>query len=205
MSGIELQMTWLEDRRLADHALSPSPVWLWRDDAQHVLWANPTAAAIFDAASPSALAQRQFAVTHPSAAQVVRLAGTLPAGGGQRLERLRGFGAGIGGTLVCLCSRIVLSDNSNAILIVATERAGKELSLTERARRLLADMTMPAAIFTADGELIEATAGARERLAAKHDLIDTMVLRRRWRWRRKKPDTSRTPSAARSSTPTSSR
>ena len=171
MTGIELQTSWLDDRRFADHALDPSPVWLWSADAQRILWANPTAAAIFDAASTAALAQRQFAVTHPSAAQIVRLAGTLPAGGGQRLERLRGFGAGIGGTLVCLCSRVVLADNSTAILVAATERAGKELSLAERARRLLADMVTPAAIFTADGELIEATAGAHERLAGKHDLI----------------------------------
>ena len=56
MSGIELQMTWLDDRRFADHALNPSPVWLWRADAQRILWANPTAAAIFDAESPAALA-----------------------------------------------------------------------------------------------------------------------------------------------------
>ncbi|MDO8877771.1 MAG: histidine kinase dimerization/phospho-acceptor domain-containing protein [Pseudolabrys sp.] len=177
MTGIERQMTWLNDRRFADHALDPSPVWLWSADAQRILWANPTAAAIFDAPSATALAQRVFITTHPGAAQIARLAGTLPAGGAQRLERLRGFGAGIGGTLVCLCSRIVLADNSNAVLVIATERAGKDLSLPERARRLLADMAnidlaMPAAIFTADGELIEATAPARERLAGKHDLIE---------------------------------
>ena len=171
MSGIELQMTWLDDRRFADHALNPSPVWLWRADAQRILWANPTAAAIFDAESPAALATREFTATHPSAAQIVRLAGTLPAGGAQRLERLRGFGAGIGGTLVCMCSRVVLADNSAAILVAARERAGKDLSLPERARRLLADFNTPAAIFSADGELIEATAAARERLAGKSDLI----------------------------------
>ena len=106
MSGIELQMTWLDDRRFADHALNPSPVWLWRADAQRILWANPTAAAIFDADSSAALAKREFTATHPGAAQIARLAGTLPAGGAQRLERLRGFGAGIGGTLVCMCSRV---------------------------------------------------------------------------------------------------
>ena len=171
MSGIELQMTWLDDRRFADHALNPSPVWLWRADAQRILWANPTAAAIFDADSSAALAKREFTATHPGAAQIARLAGTLPAGGAQRLERLRGFGAGIGGTLVCMCSRVVLADNSVAILVAASERAGKDLSLPERARRLLADFNTPAAIFSADGELIEATPGVRERLAGKSDLI----------------------------------
>jgi PAS domain S-box-containing protein len=171
MSGIEYQLSWLADPRLADHALSPSPIWLWRADASGILWANPTAAAIFDAESPAALAQRSFDPKHPSAAQIARLAGTLPQGGAPRLERLRGFGAPIGGTLLCLCSRLTLADNSNAILVVATERAGKDLSLPERARRLLADIERPAAIFSADGELIDAKPAARAKFGGQHDLM----------------------------------
>src|SRR4051794_33814706 len=122
MSGTGFQV-WLSDTRLAAHALSPSPVWLWAADGARVLWANPTAAAIFDAASPQALANQPFEPQHISAAQIVRLAGTLPQGGAPRLERLRGFGAAFGGTLICLCSRITLNDNSAAILVVSTERA----------------------------------------------------------------------------------
>ena len=72
-----------------------------------------------------------------AAVQIARLAGTLPQGGAPRLERLRGFGASFGGTLICLCSRITLTDNRTAVLVVSTERAGKELALPERARRLL--------------------------------------------------------------------
>jgi PAS domain S-box-containing protein len=171
MSGTEFQFAWLNDPRLAAHALSPTPVWLWNADANCVLWANPIAAAIFDAASPGALASLRFESSNPSAAQIARLAGTLPHGGAPRLERLRGFGASIGGTLICLCSRIALGDNSAGILVVSTERAGKDLSLPERARRILADIEQPAAIFTADGELIDATSAARERFANHRDLI----------------------------------
>ena len=87
------------------------------------------------------------------------------------MERLRGFGASIGGTLICLCSRIVLTDNRSAVLVVSTERAGRDLALPERARRLLENSDTPAAIFTADGELIEAPPAARERLGGKLDLI----------------------------------
>jgi PAS domain S-box-containing protein len=170
MSETEFQLKFLEDRRFAEHALSPSPLWLWSVDAQKILWANPAGAAIFDAASSAALTQRTFAPTHPSAAQILRLAGTLPAGAGQRLERLRGFGAGIGGTLICLCSRITLPDNSEAILVIATERAGKDLGLPERARRLLADIGKPTAVFSADGELIAASEAAQARLSDKRDL-----------------------------------
>ncbi len=171
MNGPEFQFACLSDQRLAAHALSPTPVWLWSTDATRVLWANPVAAAIFDATSPGALAALRFEAEHAAAAQVARLAGTLPQGGAPRLERLRGFGAGYGTRLVCLCSRIVLADNSSAVLVVATERAGNDLALPDRAQRLLADIDRPAAVFTADGELIEAMPAARERFGDKRDLV----------------------------------
>ena len=171
MNGTEFQSAWLSDPRLAAHALSPSPVWLWSTDTTRVLWGNPNAAAIFDAASPGALASLSFESQHPAAAQIIRLAGTLPWGGAPRLERLRGFGASLGGALICLCSRITLADNSAAVLVVSTERAGKDLALPERARRILADFEQPAAVFTADGELIDAMPSARERFGTNRDLI----------------------------------
>ena len=171
MTGPEFQFAYLRDSRLAAHALNPAPVWLWSVNADRILWANPTGASIFDATSPGALAALHFNSPHATAAQIARLAGTLPQGAAPRLERLRGFGGGIGGTLICLCSRITLADNSAAILMVSTERAGKDLALSERARRLLEDFQLPAAIFTADGELIEAQAAARERLGKKLDLV----------------------------------
>ena len=171
MIGTEFEFACLSDPRLAAHALSPMPVWLWSADATRVLWANPIAAAIFDATSPGALAAIRFEPAHPAAAQIARLAGTLPQGGAPRLERLRGFGTRFGGTLICLCSRIALADNSSAVLVVATERAGTDLSLPDRAQRLLADLERPAAIFSADGELIEAVPAARERFGDKRDLV----------------------------------
>ena len=171
MNGTEFQSAWLTDPRLAAHALSPMPVWLWAADAPRILWGNPVAAAVFDAPSPAALAALEFEPHNVSAAQVTRLTGTLPQGGAPRLERLRGFGARFGGTLTCLCSRITLGDNSAAILVVSTERSGKEFGLPDRARRLLADFDRPAAVFTADGELIEATSAAREFMGAHRDLI----------------------------------
>ena len=171
MSEPKFQFGWLNDSRLAAHALSPMPVWLWNVGTHRILWANPVAAAIFDAPSPQAAAGIDFGPQHAAAVQIARLGASLPQGGAPRLERLRGFGAALGGTLICLCSRIALADNSAAVLVVATERAGKELALPERARRLLADIVPPAAIFTADGELIEAQPAAKTRLGDKRDLI----------------------------------
>ncbi len=171
MGGSAFQFVCLNDARLSAHALSPSPAWLWNADGTRILWANPTGAAIFDAATPAAIHNRTFDSNHPALAQTARLAGTLPAGGSARLERLRGFGANLGGALICLCSRITLADNSTAILVVSTERAGRDLALPERARRLLIGLGMPAAAFTADGELISATSDATESFGAARDLV----------------------------------
>jgi len=171
MNATGLQFACLNDPRLAAHALSPSPAWLWRADASRLLWANPPAAAIFEAASPADAAAIRFDAKHPAAAQIARLAGTLPQGGAPRLERLRGFGASLGGALVCLCSRISLADNTAAVLVVSTERAGKEIALPERAHRLLSGFALPAAIFTADGELIDAMPEAQARFGEARDLI----------------------------------
>jgi PAS domain S-box-containing protein len=170
MDGTGFQFACLNDPRLAAQALSPTPVWLWSAQPPRILWANPVAAAIFDAASPLAAAKLEFEPSHVAAAQIARLSGTLPTGGAQRLERLRGFGARFGGVLTCLCSRLALADNAQGVLVVSTERAGKELALPERARRLLADLGRPAAVFAADGELIEAGPAARERFGKTSEL-----------------------------------
>ncbi len=170
MMGRDINSIGLSDPRLADHALRPEPAWLWSSDASRILWANPAGAAIFDGDTPGALAGARFAADHPAAVQIARLAATLPQGGTPRLERLRGFGAHLGGALVCLCSRLTLADDSTAVLVVSTERAGTDMPLPERARRVLADIDQPAAIFSPDGELIEAKDEARDRLAHGRDL-----------------------------------
>jgi PAS domain S-box-containing protein len=169
MSGTKFQIADLSDPRLAVHALSPMPVWLWSADATRIIWANPTAAAIFNAPSPAAVSDIRFESTHSASAQVARLVGTLPLGGAARLERLRGFGASVGGALTCFCSRFPMSDNSEAVLIVSSERAGPDIALVDRARRLVADGA-DAAVFSADGELIEAAETARAKLGTTTNL-----------------------------------
>ncbi len=171
MTESEPQWIFLRDPRLATHALNSAPVWLWSADGKRILWANPTGASIFDAASPVAVAATRFGPRHAAAAQISRLAATLPQGNSPRLERLRGFGARFGGMLVCLCSRITLADNTMAILVISTERAGDDIALPERARRLLADVQQPAAIFTADGELMEAQPAGTALIGNRRDLI----------------------------------
>ncbi len=166
-----LHFGWLNDPRLATHALSPVAVWLWAVEPPRILWANPVGAAIFDATSPCAAAAIEFAPDDAAARQIARLASTLPEGGAPRLERLRGFGASFGGTSICLCSRFKSVGEQPAVLVLATDRPAKGLALPERVHRLLADLQISSAVFGADGDLIEAQAAALSRLGDKRDLV----------------------------------
>ena len=173
MSDPAFPLPWLRDDRLAPVATSALPAWLWSADANRILWANPTGAAIFGAATAAAINTRKFDAGQPAAAQIAQLAATLPPDGSTRLERLRGFGAGVGRALACACSRITLADDTPAVLVVAAERAGPELALNERVRRLLAGCDEPVAAFAPDGKLIQATPAAAARLEGATSL-DTL-------------------------------
>ena len=96
----------------------------------------------------------RFDAKQPAAAEIIRLAGTLPSTGQARLERLRGFGASFGRTLTCVCSRFLLADGSVAVLVIANEPAGPSLALGERVKRLFSDQTQPLAAFAPDGTLL---------------------------------------------------
>jgi PAS domain-containing protein len=156
-------LTFIRDPRLADHAVSAAPVWLWAADGTRVLWANAAGAAVLGAAHPHALTERRMSAAHPLASQVVRLAGTLPHGATTRLERLRGIGA-LGRTVVCACARFALANGMPAILIAANETIGPALPPAERVARLFAGSEAAVAAFAADGALLHATPAATARL-----------------------------------------
>ncbi|MFZ0239771.1 MAG: histidine kinase dimerization/phospho-acceptor domain-containing protein [Xanthobacteraceae bacterium] len=151
----------LRHPRLASLATAEWPAWLWSADGSRILWANAVGAAIFGAKTSNACANRHFSVTELPAAQVLRLAATLPSGGQERLERLRGFGGSVGRALTCACSRIVAGDGSGAVLIVAVEPAGPALTLAERVERLLDADAEPMAAFLPDGRFVYANAKAQ--------------------------------------------
>ncbi len=169
MTFVESELALLRDPRLAAPATSPWPAWLWSTDASRMLWANAAGAALFGAVDTRECVQRRFDVNNPAAAQIVRLAATLPSAGPPRLERLRGFGLGFGRALTCACSRLVVTDGKAAVLIAATEPAGPALSLAERIRRLFGD-DEPLAVFAADGALVHRTEAARAQLGGANSL-----------------------------------
>ena len=149
--------------KLAAHATGPAPAWLWSTDGSRIIWANAVGAAIFGAADAGECQERRFGAKDATAAQIVRLAATLPTSGQPRLERLRGFGADFGRALTCVCSRLILADGTPVVLIIATEPAGPPLPLRERVRRLLADRRRALAAFALEGTLLYATEPALTR------------------------------------------
>ena len=157
----ETELALLHAPRLAAVATSAKPAWLWSADGTHLIWVNAVGAAIFGAANAKACTTFEFGADSTTAAQIVRLAATLPESGQERLERLRGFSVRFA-PLTCLCSRIALPDGV-AILVAAAEPTGPSLPLAERVRRLFADDAAPA-VFAPDGMLVHAGASALQQL-----------------------------------------
>ena len=161
-SGFELSN--LQDARLAVLATSHLPAWLWSGDARYIVWANPIGAALFGASTSAAVRSREFDASHPAAAEIAKLAASLEKDTPPRVERLSGFDGGRDHTLACACSHIGLRDGTSAVLVVAAERAGPDLTLNERVHRLLAGSHECVAIYAAAGQLLCATQSAHPHL-----------------------------------------
>ncbi|WP_022722471.1 PAS domain-containing protein [Rhodopseudomonas sp. B29] len=158
----------LDDPRLAVHATSSLPVWLWSTDGSRVLWANPVAARLFGAADAAELAGRSFGPADAHRRLVAQLARRLPAGGATRLERLRGFGARLGTLLTCACSRLAFDDGTEGVLIAAAEPVGRPMPLHERLRALLSGIDTPIAAFARDGLFLGSNDAARALLGFRN-------------------------------------
>lgn len=153
MSEADFQLHGIRDPRLAVHATSTMPAWVWSLDGAHILWANAAGARLFGARNAAILAERTIGPADPRRRQAAQLAARLSPSGPARLERLRGFGAPLGRLLTCACVRLVFPDGSSGLLIAAAEPVGRPMPLTERVANLADSVTMPAMIFTPNGAL----------------------------------------------------
>jgi PAS domain S-box-containing protein len=160
MPNTEFKAHGPDDPRLAVHATSSLPAWLWSADGTRVLWANPVGALVFGAASNARLANKIFGPADPHRRQVMQLAHRLLPNGPIRLERLRGFGARLGTLITCACARLEFADGSEGVLIAPVEPAGRLMPLSERLQRLVDDVDAPVATFEADGTLVAASRNA---------------------------------------------
>jgi PAS domain S-box-containing protein len=161
MNNAEFQLRGVGDPRLAVHATSALPAWLWSTDGTRILWANPVGARLFGATNGAGLANKNFGPADPHRRQVAQLAGQLVPGGAIRLERLRGFGAPLGRLVTCGCARLDFADGSHGILIAAAEPVGRAMALVERLQRLVEGIDTPVAAFARDGTFAGANAAAQ--------------------------------------------
>jgi len=168
MNNAEFQVRDVGDPRLALHATSALPAWLWSIDGTRVLWANPVGAGIFGAANGAALTKKMFGPADAHRRQVARLARTLPLNGAARLERLRGFGAPLGMLVTCGCARLDFADGSHGILVAAAETVGRTMPLIERLQTLVEGIDTPIAAFTRDGMFVGASDAARSLLGFRN-------------------------------------
>jgi PAS domain S-box-containing protein len=168
MNNAEFQLRGLGDQRLAVHATSPFPAWLWSTDGTRVLWANPVGARLFGAANGASLSQKTFGPADSHRRQVAQLANRLPSSGAIRLERLRGFGAALGTLVTCGCARLDFADGCHGILIAAAEPVGRAMPLVERLQRLVEGIDTPIAAFARDGMFVGASDAARSLLGFRN-------------------------------------
>ncbi|MFL6791558.1 MAG: PAS domain-containing protein, partial [Bradyrhizobium sp.] len=169
MSNAEFQFQGLGDPRLAVHATSALPAWLWTSDGTRILWANPVGAQTFGAGNGAALATKLFGPADQHRRQIAQLAGRLPLNGAIRLERLRGFGAPPGMLATCTCSRLDFPNGSHGILIAAAGPPCRPImTLVERLQRLVQGVDAPIAAFTRDGMFIGASEAARPLLGFRN-------------------------------------
>jgi PAS domain S-box-containing protein len=169
MNNAEFQLRAVGDPRLAVHATSTFPAWLWSIDGRRVLWANPVGAQVFGAANPATLAGKTFGPADSHRRQIAQLAHRLPPTGAIRLERLRGFGASLGTLMTCGCARLDFADGAEGVLIVAAQPVGRVMPLVERLQRLVEGIDTPMAAFARDGMLVGANDAARS-LPGLHQL-----------------------------------
>jgi len=168
MNSAEFQLQGLSDPRLAVHAASALPAWLWSSDGTRILWANAVGARLFGAANSAELAKKTFGPADSQRRQVAQLAGRLLPTGAVRLERLRGFGANLGTLVTCGCARYDFADGSHGILVAAAESVGRAMPLAERLQHLVEGIDTPIAAFTPDGLLVGASDAARPLLGFRN-------------------------------------
>ncbi len=161
MSHREFEVHGVGDPRLAMHATSAAPAWLWSLDGSSIIWANPVGARLFGAANAAALAKKPFGPAEAHRRQVARLAGRLSPTGAIRMERLHGFGAAAGALMTCCCARLVFPDGSHGILIAAAANLGRTMPLIERLQRLVQGVETPIVAFARDGLFVGASDAAR--------------------------------------------
>ena len=170
MNIAEFQLQGLGDPRLAVHATSAQPAWLWSTDGtQDSVGQSGRRATV-------RRRQRRDAGEEECSARPIRTGGrsrSSPAACRQtapcRLERLRGFGAAPGMLATCACSRLEFADGCHGVLITAVgSRPAAPCRWSSGCSAWSQDVESPIAAFARDGMFIGASDAARPLLGFRN-------------------------------------
>lgn len=159
MPTADFSLLAIHDERLAALSLAAAPAWVWSTDGEHLLWANAAGCAFFGADNEAALIAKHFGPADPHRRQVKQLAPRLSSSGALRLERLRGFGAPLGGLMTCGCAKVSLR-GTEGILIAAELPWTRVPAFSERVAALIESIEQPVIAF-AEGRPLAANSAAR--------------------------------------------
>lgn len=140
--------TILSEPDVARLMAEPGPWWLWTADASRLIIANTTGARAMGASGLAAALDRDYPATHAFAAQIGRLAPTLPADGTPRSERMRIAGRFGSESVVAEACRI----RAGALSLIAVRLpALRRGSASEAALGFIATLRVPALAFDSAG------------------------------------------------------
>ena len=150
-------LKYLRISRIAEYALSPMPAWLWSGDGERLLWFNAAGGRAFGL-RPGALLSDPFKPADPHRRQAMQVARRITAINEMRLERLRGFGAALGGLSTLACTRLPIVDGEAGLLLASTQAAA--LPFEHRLHRLIDAIDLPVIAFAPDHHVAGQNAAA---------------------------------------------
>lgn len=149
--------TILSEPDVARLMAEPGPWWLWTADASRLVVANTTGARAMGASGLAAALDRDYPSTHAFAAQIGRLAPTLPADGTPRSERLRIAGRFGSESVVAEACRI----RAGALSLIAVRLPSlRRETSREAALGFIATLGIPALAFDRVGVPLAASTSA---------------------------------------------
>src|SRR5688500_4734954 len=142
--------------RLGALLLDPRPSWLWSEDGSRALWANPAGVRLLGHPTVGAMLERDFPASDPLAARLSEIGAALTAP--EPEMSVLPFAAA---PLLCVCSKLSIDDDNDAILVSATDAPPRVAPLSARALDLATVAAQPgvtAALLRAAGSFVASSA-----------------------------------------------
>ena len=168
-------LKYLSIPRIAECAVGPMPAWLWSGNGERLLWLNAAGARVFNLPVSVSFATDPLRPADPHRRQAIQVARRIATLNEMRLERLRGFGATLGGLATLACTRLPLGESETGLLLISAN-AAPAMPLERRVHALIESVSAPAIAFAANGAVAGKNAAATEWRFTPELLADPALL-----------------------------